>query len=444
MRKFTKPFLVFFIATILLISGALGNVAQVYAVENLNSQESATEKTLENAIEKTGTYLIKNVTDPTLSSVGGEWTLLGLARSKAGVPDQYKNIYLKNIKAIMVEQKGVLTKVKYTEYSRLILALTALGEDVTRIEGYNILSYLTDLDQITKQGVNGPSFALLALDSKGYELPKSAVDEVNKSGGKVAKREALIDYLLLRGPQEGDVDRTAMMLQGLAHYQNDPRVKTFGEKAFAVIAAMENTDGTFQLGENDTSESLIQAIIAKERWGKTVDKNIEALMGYMLSDGSFEHIKGQGTDLMATEQALYAMVNHQRTIEGKPDLYDMKDVVIGTGITVLLDGKSLLFDQSPIIEMGRTLVPMRGIFEAFGATVSYEPKGRVVTGVLEGKTVVLTIGSTKARVNGKEVTLDVPAKIVNSRTLVPLRFVGESLDAAVDWIDKTKTVVIIR
>lgn len=191
-------------------------------------------------------------------------------------------------------------------------------------------------------------------------------------------------------------------------------------------------------------ESLIQAIIAKESWGKNVEMNIKALMEYMLPDGSFQHIKGQGTDLMATEQAFYALVNHQRILEGKPDIYSMEDVRLESEIRVLLDGKPISFDQIPIIEAGRTLVPMRGIFEAFGADVNYESKGRVVTGILGEKTVLLTIGSAKASVNGKEVILDVPAKIVNGRTLVPLRFVGESLDADVDWIKETRTVVIIR
>ena len=353
-------------------------------------------------------------------------------------------LYLKNIHNVLIEQKGILTHVKYTEYSRLILALTALGEDVSQVEGYNLISYLADLDNVVKQGVNGPAFALLALDSKSYQLPQSAVAEVSKNGGTVANREALVDYLLFRGPQEGDVDRTAMMLQALAPYRDDSRVRTFAEEAFKILSDQENPDGTFSLAGEDTIESSIQALIAKERWGQDVTKNLNAIMEYQLPDGSFEHIKGQGVDLMATEQALYAMVNHQRNLVGKTDIYDMKDVINERGIRVLLDGKALSFDQSPVNESGRVLVPMRGIFEAFGARVTYESIEKIVTGALGDKTVVLTIGSKIAKVNGKDVILDVPAKIVNGRTLVPLRFVGESLDADVDWINETRTVVITR
>lgn len=434
----SKQFFTILIAMVLLL-GSIGICPSPTYGGEITSQQS-----IEEAINKSSEFLIKNVSNPTLGVVGGEWGILGLARSQKGIPSEYKDIYLKNINKIMSEEKGILTRVKYTEYSRLILALTALAEDVRNVQGYNLLDYLVDLDQIIKQGVNGPAFALLALDSKGYQLPKVSVDRVLENDGRVANREALVDYLLSRGPQEGDVDRTSMMLQALAPYQSDPRVKDFGEKAFKVLSAQENPDGTFRLDEEDTLESLIQAIIAKERWGKDITKSLDVLMTYMLADGSFEHVKGQGTDLMATEQALYAMVNYQRNIDGKSDLYDMKDVLEERGIRVLLDGEGIIFDQAPIIESGRTLVPMRAIFEAFGASVEYEAKGKVVTGVLGDKTVILTIGSNKARVNGQVVILDVAAKIVNSRTLVPLRFVGESLDADVDWISETRTVVIKR
>jgi hypothetical protein len=312
-----NSFLAATIAVMFFFGTVVGGISPSYGIE----ADNPSDKALQQSIEKTHSYLMSAVDNPTFGTVGGEWTILGLARSKVGVTDNYKKIYLENVRKIMADQKGILSRVKYTEYSRLILALTALGEDVSQLEGYNLLDYLADLDQVTKQGVNGPAFALLALDSRGYELPKAAVEEVIKNGGTSANREALIDYLLLRGPQEGDVDRTAMMLQALSPYKSDSRVKAFGEKAFTVIETQENSDGTFRLGESDTLESLIQVIIAKERWGKDVDNNIEALMNYRLANGSFEHIIGQGSNLMSTEQAFYALVNHQRNLEGKTDIY---------------------------------------------------------------------------------------------------------------------------
>ncbi|MBE7053620.1 MAG: hypothetical protein E7391_05020 [Ruminococcaceae bacterium] len=111
-------------------------------------------------------------------------------------------------------------------------------------------------------------------------------------------------------------------------------------------------------------------------------------------------------------------------------------------IQIVVDGSYLTMDQSPIIVEGRTLVPLRAIFEALGATVTWDDTTKTATGVLGTTTVSLQIDNTQAKVNGKDVTLDVPAQIVNSRTLVPVRFISESLGLKVDWDDATKTVII--
>ncbi len=117
-------------------------------------------------------------------------------------------------------------------------------------------------------------------------------------------------------------------------------------------------------------------------------------------------------------------------------------VMADDSISITLNGQPLTFDQMPIMESDRVLVPMRGIFEALGAQVSWEEATETVTGKLGGTTVVLSIGNTNATVNGSPVTLDVPARLVNDRTLVPIRFISESLGAKVDWDDATQTVII--
>ena len=111
-------------------------------------------------------------------------------------------------------------------------------------------------------------------------------------------------------------------------------------------------------------------------------------------------------------------------------------------IKIIVDGNALTMDQNPIIVEGRTLVPLRAIFEALGAKVEWDDATKTATGVLGATTVSLQINNTVAKVNGKDVTLDVPAQIVNSRTLVPVRFISESLGCKVDWEDATKTVTI--
>ncbi|MEA1960631.1 MAG: copper amine oxidase N-terminal domain-containing protein [Bacillota bacterium] len=111
-------------------------------------------------------------------------------------------------------------------------------------------------------------------------------------------------------------------------------------------------------------------------------------------------------------------------------------------ITVTLDGATLSFDVPPTIENGRTLVPFRAIFEAMGATVSWDGEQRIASGVKGDISVALPIGSVDATINGEINALDVPAKIVEGRTLVPLRFVSESFGASVEWAGETRTITI--
>jgi len=111
-------------------------------------------------------------------------------------------------------------------------------------------------------------------------------------------------------------------------------------------------------------------------------------------------------------------------------------------INVTIDSVAQSYDVMPIIENGRTLVPMRGIFEALGAEVAWDDATKTVTGTKADTKITLQIGNTAANVNDKEVTLDVPAKILDGRTLVPVRFISESLGCEVNWDDATKTVII--
>ncbi|NPV90274.1 MAG: hypothetical protein HPY50_05845 [Firmicutes bacterium] len=112
-------------------------------------------------------------------------------------------------------------------------------------------------------------------------------------------------------------------------------------------------------------------------------------------------------------------------------------------ITILIDGKLLTTDASPVIENGRTLVPLRAIFEALEAKVDWNDSERSINATKGDLTVHLQIGNASALKNGTPVTVDVPPQIVNGRTLVPVRFVSESLGAGVGWDNAKRQVTII-
>ena len=117
-------------------------------------------------------------------------------------------------------------------------------------------------------------------------------------------------------------------------------------------------------------------------------------------------------------------------------------VMAENDIQVKLDGKTLSFDVPPQIINDRTMVPLRAIFEALGATVDWNQETKTVTSTKGDTTIKLTIDSNTMYVNDNTVTLDSPACVVNDRTLVPVRAISEAYNTKVDWNGDTRTVVI--
>ena len=111
-------------------------------------------------------------------------------------------------------------------------------------------------------------------------------------------------------------------------------------------------------------------------------------------------------------------------------------------IRVILNGAALNFGVPPQVIGGRTMVPLRAIFEALGAEVDWNASTQTVTGTKGSTVVQLTIGSTSPTVNGVVVPIDQPGVVIEERTMVPLRFVGESLGVTVEWDGPTSTITI--
>ena len=293
---------------------------------------------LADTIDKTGEFLHSSVADPTFGSVGGEWLIMGLARSGLEISDEYYEIYFQNLCAYTAQQGGVLHAKKYTEYSRVILAVTAIGRDPADVGGFNMLQPLADFEQTVFQGINGPIFALLALDCGNYEIPENTV------GSTQATRDLYVDYIINAQLENGgwslmggeaEIDVTAMALQALAKYQDRKDVAEAVEKGLAVLSERQNDQGGYQYNaaESVSSESVSQVIVALAELGIALDdsrfvKNgntlLDALMQFQQEDGGFAHLMDGETDLLATEQAFYALVAANRVAQGDSSLYRMK------------------------------------------------------------------------------------------------------------------------
>jgi len=118
------------------------------------------------------------------------------------------------------------------------------------------------------------------------------------------------------------------------------------------------------------------------------------------------------------------------------------DTAPDSGVKVFLDGNRLTFDVPPQIMNDRTMVPLRAIFEAMGASVDWEGSTQTVTATKDDTVVVLVIGNTSPTINGQVVEIDQPGVVIDGRTLAPLRFIGEAFGGKVDWDGPTQTVTI--
>ncbi|MFD0712399.1 copper amine oxidase N-terminal domain-containing protein [Paenibacillus sp. GCM10027626] len=143
----------------------------------------------------------------------------------------------------------------------------------------------------------------------------------------------------------------------------------------------------------------------------------------------------------------------QRT-ESVNDISDLRERYFGKGIDVkplqisfdqikvIIDGELQSFVQPPVMKSGNTLVPMRAIFERLGAELKWNNREQSVTAKKDSTTIYLKVGSKQAKVNGTAVTLQMPAQLINGNTMVPLRFISESLGADVKWDKASQTITI--
>lgn len=306
---------------------------------NFDSDASAAPASYGEILVETAAYLSASVPDPGVSSIGGEWAVIGLARN-GSLPADWASTYYSNLVRTLRDAGGVLHRVKYTEYSRVVLALSSLGFDPTDVAGYDVLSPLGDFDQVCWQGVNGPIWALIALDSRGYDVPTAP------EGKRQTTRDALVDAVLDSEIAGGgwalsgsvpDVDMTAMALTSLAPYRGARADAAAAiDRGLSVLSSLQGEGGGYGDAGSATSESCAQVVVAlaslgidpasDERFVKESGSVLDALCAFAVPGGGFKHVADGEVNGMATEQGFYALVAYERLLSGKTSLFDMSDV----------------------------------------------------------------------------------------------------------------------
>lgn len=255
----------------------------------------------------------------------GDWIAMTLAFS--GREDAYAD-YLERLEEYVgrtCETEGYLHRVKATEYHRIALTMLALGGDPSRVEyerkTYDLIAdgtYRFHAGSPGLQGTNGLIYALLALDAMDYEIPEDAV----------YTRADLVEELLAYQNEDGgisldssmgsDVDITAMALQALAPYQEQPKVKEAVEKALVWLAGNMTENGTFVYYGDENTESCAQVLLAlcalgidpEESEPFTAGENtvLDGMNRFRLENGLYKHVESDSDfDYMSTYQALLAL-----------------------------------------------------------------------------------------------------------------------------------------
>lgn len=276
-------------------------------------------------------YLTKGSYEPVY---GSEWTILTLARgdNTAKYATYYDKYYRNLVNHVKATNGEIGTQA--TDWARVIIALTAIGKDPRDVAGYNLVEKLSDLSFATSPGVNSSIFSLIALDTWGFELPKTATTTRDKLIQNILSKEIKNGGGFAWSGTDPDPDMTGMVLQALAPYQSNTQVKAVTDRSIAKLVAIQSAKGGYisTAGSPEAAESAAQVITALASLGidankdKRFDKVIANIMTFSSGDGGFKHVQSQTkADGMATVQVGYTLAAYNRLLSGQTPLYNMSD-----------------------------------------------------------------------------------------------------------------------
>ncbi|TKH21830.1 LPXTG cell wall anchor domain-containing protein, partial [Bacillus wiedmannii] len=261
--------------------------------------------------------------------IESDWVALGLSRSGKNVPIEAKLNYVKSVTE-KVEKR--INRFSATDLARTIIMMNAMQADPTKVGEHNLVQKLYESDKVNS--VTGYTFALLAFDTKKYEVP------VNSKWNRVALVDALLNSQHTDGGWTYDsasskdsassVDVTGMVLSALAPYQEREDVKPAVQKAVAYLYNEQLENGGFSADGQENSNSVAQAIIGLSLV-QDVDQNrlhkaMQNLLSYQLPNGEFKWLPSdQNGSGMATEQAFLALLQFKDL--GK-SIYDWSTVSV--------------------------------------------------------------------------------------------------------------------
>lgn len=269
------------------------------------------ETKLSNAINAVSQYVIKNQV--------GEWEAVALKKAGKELPATYLETVTKQIK----DKKGKFSKI--TDYERYTLGILAADGNPTNVAGYNLIEAIYN-GNVTKQGLNGVFYGLIALDSANFEIPENAKWTREKLVGHLLEKQNNDNGWSWDGSEKSDIDTTAMVITALAPYKNDTNVKT------AIDAAVQYLSSQYQMSKIDNSSTGAQVVVALssidiDANNPLFTKDGISLISYLLSfqnaDGGFDWQGGNVSDVMSTSQGIQGVIAYQLFVNKKGILYQL-------------------------------------------------------------------------------------------------------------------------
>ncbi|MED4651183.1 DUF4430 domain-containing protein [Bacillus pseudomycoides] len=309
-------------------------------------------KQLDQAIAKTSKKMMED-------GIDSDWVAIALARSGNNIPVETKISYLQSLTQ-KVEKR--VERFSATDIARTVLAVSAVNGNPTNVAGKNLVQKLYQSEKLNS--VTGYTFALLALDTKKYEVP----------AGAKWNRAALVKEILNGQHTDGgwtynvesskkeasNIDVTGMVLSALAPYQKQLEVKQAVKKAVKYLSNKQLNTGGFEADGQENSNSVAQAIIGlaitgidptSEAFTKNNVNAVQNLISYQLANGEFKWLPSdeEGSS-MATEQALLALVQYKAFVNGKGSIYDWTNSSTEDDINLVDEPKEPVVDESNVIE----------------------------------------------------------------------------------------------
>ena len=298
---------------------SLGATGQTGTAQSGNSSAEISSTSNE-AIKKALSENIQNSANKILTQENiSDWSVFALQRAGRSIPEKY----IESLKVYINEHAAGSGSA--TDIARMVLAASAAGMNPANIDGNNLIEKLFSMEKIDRQGVTGPVFALIALDSGPYSIPSGARWTRDKLVSLILEYQNEDGGFCLAKDEKSDIDLTAMALQSLSGYSSESAASSV-EKAIDWLSNLKPE-------EEQTSESISQIIIALTslgtdpgsiQFGMYDGDLLTCLLKYKKEDGGFSHTLDGDSDEMATEQALMAITSYSMYVNGSGKLYSLQ------------------------------------------------------------------------------------------------------------------------